>query len=150
MPVHILNIEQIFLKTYIVQPDQLVGNRVRSDFAFKVDIVPWQQEDSSPSPPLIIIIVHLFGGCLDPARLPDAKRLEACLWQVFLSKWEIQIEDVFYSQSTLISHVSSRLSSIAPSASTLWWCDMIWFDKIFFASILINLDDIILGDLHVR
>ena len=80
MPVHILNIEQIFLKTYIVQPDQLVGNRVRSDFAFKVDIVPWQQEDSSPSPPLIIIIiVHLFVGCLDPARLPDAKRLEACL-----------------------------------------------------------------------
>ena len=52
MPVHILNIEQIFLKTYIVQPDQLVGNRVRSDFAFKVDIVPWQQEDSSPSSPL--------------------------------------------------------------------------------------------------
>ena len=42
MPVHILNIVQIFLKTYIVQPDQLVGNRVSSDFAFKVDIVPWQ------------------------------------------------------------------------------------------------------------
>lgn len=147
MPVHILNIEQIFLKTYIVQPDQLVGNRVRSDFAFKVDIIPWQQQDSSPSPPLIIIIVHLFGGCLDPARLPDAKRLEACLWQVFLSKWEIQKDDVFDSQSTLISHVSSRLSSIAPSASTLWcWC----YDRVWQNIFCFNLDDIILGDLHVR
>ena len=81
----------------------------------------------------MIMIVNLSASCQGPARPPGARRLEACLQresQIFSfhdnkmlirGGGESEDNDYFDSQSTLISQVSSRLSSILPSASTLMW-----------------------------